>query len=128
MNKSVIVLDSTVFPSTEKTIGVDNDPIYGGAHHYYITNCRGFNNGKTEYGSDMQDIQFVAKHDDGTITEGVQSEQLALVLLDRAVKLNARFPSAHNEKQIAGLKMFLEGCKDRVRERIDRGVMGELKK
>jgi hypothetical protein len=49
-------------------------------------------------------------------------------MLDRAVKLNNRFPSAHNEKQIAGLKMFLEGCADRVKERIDRGVMGELKK
>ncbi len=59
---------------------------------------------------------------------GLQSEQLVLVLLDRAVKLNARFPSDHNTKMIAGLEMFLEACKERVEERMTRGVMGELKK
>ena len=54
-------------------------------------------------------------------------EQLAYILLDRAIKLNNRFPSPQNEKQIAGLRMFLEGCEERVRDRMNRGVMGDLK-
>jgi hypothetical protein len=29
---------------------------------------------------------------------------------------------------ISGLEIFLAACKDRVQERINRGVMGELKK
>ena len=33
-----------------------------------------------------------------------------------------------NDKQIEGLTMYLQACKDRVEERINRGVMGELKK
>jgi hypothetical protein len=125
-------LDLQVFPSEEKTITVVDDDTYGGAHKYVINNCLGFNNGKTDYDfkpeSAGQVIQFVRKDDNGDITPGLQSEQLALVLLDRCRKLNARFPSEHNEKQIRGLEMFLEGCSDRVKERIERGVMGELKK
>lgn len=120
-------LDSVVFPSNEKTINVVYDEPYGGAHLYHIDNCEGFHEGSTVYRGGCQRIQFVKKNDDGTIIPGLQSEQLAYVLLDRAIKLNARVPSTHNEKQIAGLKMFIEGCEDRVRERIERGVMGELK-
>ena len=56
------------------------------------------------------------------------SEQLALILLDRVKKLNERYPSEQNDKQIEGLTMYLQACKDRVEERINRGVMGELKK
>lgn len=67
------------------------------------------------------------KNDDGSVINGVQSEQLAYILLDRAIKLNNRFPSPQNEKQIAGLRMFLEGCEERVRDRMNRGVMGDLK-
>ena len=59
---------------------------------------------------------------------GVQSEQLAYVLLDRCIKLNNRFPSSHNEKMISGLYTFIEACEERVQERIDRGVMGQLQK
>jgi hypothetical protein len=29
---------------------------------------------------------------------------------------------------IAGLKMFLDACRERVQDRMDRGVMGDLKK
>lgn len=121
-------LDYLVYPSEEKTIHVTPDEEYGGAHHYAIQNCLGFNDGKTTYVDEAQTIQFVQKNDDGSMTAGVQSEQLAYVLLDRCVKLNARFPSAQNEQMIAGLEMFLKACKDRVQERIDRCVMGELKK
>lgn len=128
--KVVEKINSVVFPSGEKTIAVDIDPIYGGAHYYLINNCKGFDPEKNDaiYTKNQQSIQFVQKDDDGKVTEGLQSEQLALVLLDRCQKLNARFPSSHNEKQMAGLRMFLEGCEDRVRERMSRGVMGELKK
>ena len=121
-------LDYKVFPSEQKTIQVVDDPIYGGAHCYTVQHSKGFVDGQAQYVPVETRIQFVQKNDDGTIIDGVQSEQLAYILLDRVIKLNNRFPSEHNEKQIAGLKMFLEGCEDRVRERIERGVMGELKK
>jgi len=132
MSKKLELLDLTVFPSTDKTIYVESDDIYGGAHRYILHNCLGFNNGKTDYDfapdAPVQSIQFIKKAADGTIIPGLQSEQLALVMLDRCKKLNARFPSDHNGKQVKGLEMFLEGCSDRVQERVDRGVMGDLKK
>lgn len=124
-------LDYKVFPSDEATISVEDDAIYGGAHKYEITNCLGFNNGKTQYDDpyyQKHTIQFVQKNDDGSMVSGIQSEQLAYVLLDRAQKLNARFPSPQNEKMIAGLNMFLDACRERVEDRINRGVMGDLKK
>jgi len=104
-------LDYTVFPSEEKTIEVQDDETYGGAHLYRIKLSEGFKDGKTIYTEDFNYIQFVQKDDDGSVTPGLQSEQLAYVLLDRAKKLNARFPSPQNEKQIAGLQMFLDACK-----------------
>lgn len=121
-------IEAKVFPSEENTIAVAEDKNYGGAHYYQIQNCKGFNNGKTEYDETSQSIQFVEKSDDGSMTPGLQSEQLVLVLMDRAVKLNARFPSEQNQKMIAGLQMFLDACKERVEDRMNRGVMGELKK
>ena len=33
-----------------------------------------------------------------------------------------------NNKQIEGLTMYLQACKERIDDRINRGVMGELKK
>ena len=120
-------LNYQVFPSEAQTIKVREDNIYGGAHFYQIQHSTGFNDGQATYVDSFTDIQFVQKNDDGSIIPGVQSEQLAYVMLDRAVKLNNRFPSPFNEKQIAGLKMFLEGCEDRVKDRMNRGVMGELK-
>lgn len=121
-------IDAKVYPSEENTISVVDDEIYGGAHIYTAKDCMGFNEGKTQYRSNVHLIRFVQKNDDGSIIPGLQSEQLVLICLDRAKKLNARFPSEHNEKQIKSLEMFLEGCADRVKERIERGVMGELKK
>jgi len=121
-------LDYKVFPSEDKTISVEDDKIYGGAHYYVAKDSIGFNNNKTEYVSSSQSIQFVEKKEDGTMTPGLQSEQLAMILLDRCIKLNKRFPSEHNVKMIAGLDIFLEACKERVEERISRGVMGKLKK
>jgi hypothetical protein len=121
-------LNATVFPSDDKTISVEDDNIYGGAHKYEIQNCIGFNDGKTQYVESSQQIQFVQKNDDGTMVPGLQSEQLVLVLLDRHKKLNARFPSVQSKKMIDGLELFLLACEERVQERMQRGVMGELKK
>ncbi len=146
----LLLLDAKVYPSQDVTIAVEKDPIYGGAHRYHIINCLGFNNGKTDYvgsGTELfnddiaesliegnspdesaHTIQFIQKADNGEITPGLQSEQLVYVLLDRATKLNARFPSPQNLKMIEGLQMFLDACKERVDDRLNRGVMGDLKK
>lgn len=121
-------IDAVVYPSDERTISVINDATYGGAHCYVIRECLGFNDGKTQYVETEQVVRFVQKNDDGTMIPGLQSEQLVLALLDRHEKLNTRFPSEQNTKMIAGLRMFLEACEERVKNRMERGVMGELKK
>lgn len=121
-------LSQTVYPSTEKSVLVENDPVYGGAHLYSFIDSVGFQDGKPVYNfHGIQSIQFVKKHEDGTMTPGVQDEQLIIALLDRAEKLNARFPSAQNSKKIEALEMFLAACKERIDGRMHRGVMGDLK-
>lgn len=128
MNKSSMLM-ATVYPSIDRTIGVaDTVDEYGGAHRYVIFNCVGFNAGKTEYVPTTQEIQFIHKLPDGNVIPGLQSEQLVLMLIDRHEKLNAKYPSEQNARMIEGLKMFISACKDRVDERIKRGVMGELKR
>jgi hypothetical protein len=123
------LLPETVFPSTTPTvIAEDADDVYGGAHKYKFLNCLGFADGKTQYEDVKQTIRFVQKKDDGTIVPGLQSEQVVIALIDRQKKLNARFPSPFAEKAIKGLEMFLEAQRERVEERINRGVMGDLKK
>ncbi|WP_418981706.1 hypothetical protein [Alistipes sp.] len=121
-------IDARVYPSEEQTISVVEDETYGGAHCYIIRECLGFVDGKTQYTDTEQVVQFVRKNDDGSIVPGLQSEQLVLALLDRHEKLNARFPSEQNAKMLAGLRMFLDACEERVKNRMERGVMGELKK
>lgn len=122
------VLDAVVFPSDVKSISVFDDKDYGGAHQYVFTNSIGFKDGKAEYVPFTQSIQFVQKNEDGTMLPGVQSEQLVIALIDRTKKLNARFPSGFNVRMIDGLEMFLAACRDRIQDRINRGVMGDLKK
>lgn len=128
MIQDMKTVDAVVYPSDIKTITVSDDPIYGGAHLYTFSNCLGFSDGKTQYDGSTQSIQFVQKADDGTITPGLQSEQIVLALIDRQKKLNARFPSPQNEKALAGLQMFLDAQRERAEARIARGVMGDLKK
>jgi len=124
---TVEVENGKVFPSEKNTIRVHKDDTYGGAHEYIITNCLGFSGGQTQYDNTTQRIKFVKKLDDGKMESGLQSEQLVLVLIDRQKKLNARFPSPFNEKALFGLQIFLDAQRARVQDRIDRGVMGELK-
>lgn len=124
-----------VFPSEKETvfpITFDGDP-YNGAHKYKIINCLGFENGQTQYSDPMESgysqvIQFVHKADDGTITPGLQSEQLVIALLDRVKKMNERFPCEEHDLQVKALEGFLAACKLRVTNRIARGVMGNLAK
>jgi hypothetical protein len=126
--ENLTTLIGTVFPSSERTIQVELDDTYAGAHRYEIRNCLGFNDGVTEYVESKQAIQFVKKEEDGSITPGLQSEQLVLMLIDRHQKLNNKYPSDYNQKMLTSLQMFLDACRERVEERINRGVMGELKK
>jgi hypothetical protein len=122
-------LEATVFPSDKRTIMVEDDPVYGGAHRYHAVGSLGFENGEALYDfSDDHVIQFVHKTSpDGPTVPGLQSEQLVLILLDRHAKLDAKYPSAQYAKMKQGLEMFLEACRERVQQRIDRGVMGKLK-
>ncbi len=117
-----------VFPSEEVSVFVADDKEYDGAHTYVFKECLGFNDGKTQYTDSVQQIDFIKKTDDGQILEGLQSEQLLVALLDRHRKLNARFPSANGEMMLNYLEKALTSLEARVRERMERGVMGELKK
>jgi hypothetical protein len=122
------IKNAKVFPSKSPTIMAAFDEEYGGAHNYEIQESIGFENGETQYSDSFQRLNFVRKTKDGQVVAGILSEQLVLVLIDRHKKLNAVYPSPQNEKMIAGLQMFLDACEERVKERIERGVMGELKK
>lgn len=117
-----------VFPSNEFTVSVKEDDTYGGAHYYEFNNCLGFNNGVTEYTDGKQAIQFIKKEEDGSMTAGIQSEQLLIALIDRHKKLNDKFSSREGALAITKMEEALHWLEARVKERIDRGVMGELKK
>ena len=123
-------LDGTVFPSEERTIAVLMNDTYGGAHRYYFTNCLGHQDGKTTYTPGQgQTLQFVEKPADGSpVIPGVQSEQLIIALIDRTTRLNEKFPSSYNDLMISSLKAALVASEARVRDRMDRNVMGKLAK
>lgn len=116
-----------VYPSNEVTMWADPNDRYGGAHSYYLRHYIAFRDGKPTYSENLFGLQFNSKLDDGTPTEGVMSEQLLLILLDRHDKLNTVFPHATHDKFRRGLEMALEACRERVDDRVARGVMGELK-
>jgi len=122
------VLEACVYPSLKRSIVAYTDDTYGVAHRYRFQKSAGFENGQTKYVADMAEISFVQKDADGTMKPGLLSEQLVIALIDRHQKLNAVFPSAQAERAIAGLQQFLDAQRERVDERMGRGVMGELKK
>ena len=126
-------LNKTVFPSTEKTIKVNDQldgPDYGGAHEYQFKNSIGFDNktGVAGYVESYQTINFVMKRDDGSMMPGVQSEQLLIALIDRHKKLNEKFPSREGALAITKMEEALMWLERRVQERMERNVMGDLKK
>ena len=120
-------LNVTVYPSDEITIAVKTDDVYGGAHEYIFRESLGFEEGKANYLGSEQRIKFVKKEADG-ITAGLQSEQILLALIDRHKKLNTLFPSREGALAITKMEEALHWLEARVKERIARGVMGNLKK
>lgn len=111
---------------------VHTEDEYGGAHVYEFKPCAGWHDGKTRYApAYMVKLTFVQKHvtPEGQeyIEAGLQSEQLVQCLIDRHEKLNKRFQSPQHEKMIQGLQMFLDACRERIDDRVNRGVMGDLK-
>lgn len=127
-NKKLI--DTTVFPSKTRTVCAMNaSDEYGGAHKYEFLNSDGFANGEAQYHPTTQSITFVHKDPEtGRMTPGLQSEQLVIALIDRTQKLDAKYPSPQSGKMIQGLQMYLDACRERIEDRMSRGVMGELKK
>lgn len=124
-------LNKTVFPSEERTIKVDDQldgPEYGGAHRYQFQNSLGFNDGHADYDDSYQSINFVMKRNDGTVQPGLQSEQLLIALIDRHKKLNEKFPSREGALAITKMEEALQWLESRVKERMSRDVMGDLKK
>jgi hypothetical protein len=127
-------LSKTVFPSKESTIfSIETGDVEygeGGAHKYGFINCFGFNpeTKNTVYTANYQTISFVQKLSDGEMSEGAQSEQLLICLIDRHKKLNAKFPSREGSLAITKMEEALFWLEARVKERMDRDVMGELKK
>lgn len=121
---------SPVFPTKEVSVGTlpSTDIDYNGAHAYVFKNCVGWVDGMTKYSGGEQLIQFVQKNEDGTIIPGLQNEQLLIALIDRMEKLNAKFPCRENSIMITKLQEALHWQEHRVKNRINRGVMGELKK
>jgi hypothetical protein len=121
----------SVYPSKDVTVWAsDPDNTYGegGAHSYTIQNCTGFKDGETQYDNSWQSIQFVKTELDGSTTPGFQSEQLIITLMDRHEKMNKRFPSEMHAEQMSHLQAFLDLCRKRVDDRVQRNVMGTLQK
>lgn len=110
-----------VYPEKDVSIGCLDDT----GHLYVLQNFKGYQQG---YSNSAVTISFIKKLEDGTLIEGLQSEQLVEMLIHRTTLLNSKFPSSQFSKMIQGLEMFLEACKERVDDRIERNVMGELKK
>lgn len=122
-----ILVNPPVYPSKVRSVAVAHDDTYHGAHRYRLLESSGFKDGQAQYVATVQDLHFVQKDQDGTMQPGIQSEQLLIVLLDRHRKLNAAFPSEQHDQFEAGIQMALDALAERVRERMARGVMGELK-
>lgn len=122
---------SPVFPSNNITVWATAEPDYadGPAHQFKFQNSLGFNNGEAQYAEDSyQTLQFVQKNPDGSMTPGLQTEQLLIAIYLRHKSLNDKFPSEQGEAFLAHIAGALQLQKDRVLERMNRGVMGELKK
>lgn len=130
MDAKTIMVEGVVYPSTEQTIKVIENQKYGSAYAYsIIPMVRLDSNNTTIYNENNPiHLRFVQKLEDGTWVEGIQDEQLAYILLDRAKKLNEKIPSVWNKMKIKALDIYLSACKGRVNQRIAEGKLGTLKK
>lgn len=118
----------SVYPSNVETIEFMNDD-FNGAHRYRIKLSKGYNQTKkrVDYSDKKLVIQFTQKNADGSVIPGLQDEQLILVMMDRLQKLDAKFHSDTVTKKMKALQDYLDACKERIDERLGRGVYGELK-
>lgn len=129
MDAKTIMVEGTVYPSTEQTIKVIENQKYGSAYAYSINPMSKLENGKTIYNeNNPTHLRFIQRLEDGTWAEGIQDEQLAYVLLDRVKKLDEKIPSTWNKMKIKALEIYLSACKGRVKQRIADGKFGTLKK
>jgi hypothetical protein len=96
-------LEGVVYPSDKRTIMAD------GNDFYILAPCKSETH---EYDYETsQNIAFVGGID------GIQDEQLALVLLDRVEQLVGSYTTANAKKMTAGLKQFLAACKSEAKRR-----------
>ena len=118
----------SVYPSNVETTEFMNDD-FNGAHRYRIKLSKGYNQTKkrVDYSDKKLVIQFIQKNADGSIIPGLQDEQLILVMMDRLKKLDAKYHSDTVTKKMKALQDYLDACKERIDERLGRGVYGELK-
>lgn len=121
-----------VYPSTEASVfALEHGDGYGGAHDYEIITSRGIAGGRLDLTGDFEGITFLQKRDLGNgnveVRPGLQSEQLLIVLIDRHKKLDAVFPCKENKQLIGHLEAALGCIEARVRDRLERGVAGQLK-
>jgi len=115
-----LYLKKTVYPSEEKTILVENDDIFGGAHRYSFIGSVGYQKGKPAYDfHDIQTIQFMKNEEDGVIRIGVQSEQLLIALIDRHKKLNRINPTKEQALAITKMEEALMWLEAYERERLE---------
>lgn len=119
---------ASVFPSQDVTV-YENE-LFDPGYTYQMNEMIGFDpeNDQAIYSHLQQAISFVQKHEDGTWTPGLQSEQLLIALIDRHKKLNAKFPSREGALAITKMEEALMWMEARVKERTNRGVMGKLEK
>lgn len=125
--RSKILIDMTDLEKYKVEVLEEQSDEYGGAHKYAAFACRGFVDGKTEYSNGYEVISFVKKTEEG-VAEGLTNEQLLAIMIDRTKKLNNRFPSREGALAITKMEEALMWTERRVQNRINRGVMGELKK
>lgn len=128
---SFIAVDASIYPNTDKPIVVLDDE-YEGAHLYFAPMSLGIIDGQNVFTEQAHAIRFVHKYSDAfgnVIAEpGVTDAELVTILLDRLVKLNNKFPSEQYDKMKQGLELYLEGNRERIDDRLARGVAGQFKK
>ena len=121
-----------VYPSKKETVfTIDGGDGYDGAHYYKFIDSYGHVDGEPLYAENLYEfhtLQFVQKTDGEETVGGVQTEQLLICLIDRQTKLDKAFPCPENKLILKHLKAALDAQESKVRDRLNRGVMGKLKK
>lgn len=72
-----------------------------------------------------QTLRFVEGPADNRIGDGVTSEEVIMVMIDRVTFLDSQSPSDFNKQAIAGLNQALSALEARTADRTARGVEGK---